>query len=87
MKQNQRDKHIRRQVTQDFKWLILKNIPRFTGLSSANNSHRQWKPWFSWGLFIHNHQQYRLAQEHHSSHHSDMPSQLTQRSPLTLPAA
>lgn len=29
------------EMTQVFKWLILKNISRLTNLSSANNRHRQ----------------------------------------------
>lgn len=29
------------EVTQDFKWLVLKHIPRLTHLSTANNTQRQ----------------------------------------------
>lgn len=36
-----RQAHPEIEMTQDFKWLILKNISRFTDLSSANNRHRQ----------------------------------------------
>lgn len=36
-----RQAHPETEVTQDFKWLALKSISRFTHLSTANNSQRQ----------------------------------------------
>lgn len=42
-----RQAHPETEVTQDFKWLVLENIPRFTHLSAANSSQRQWEPCFS----------------------------------------